>query len=144
MEKDVMRVIYIDDEEPGLRNFKMIAQTVTKISELHLFSSAKEANAFLRNRTVDMVIADVEMIGAERREMRKLRRQNPRLPIICMASTDAVDTLGLSPVGWLFKPCTAREVSEALSDCSIADPCARQTNSQKQKFLLPLLHIKRR
>lgn len=109
-----MKVIYIDDEKPALINFKMTAERLPQISELHLFLSASEANTFLLNNAADVVFMDMDLAGAELDAAKQLRKEHPTLPIIGMISVDATDNIGLSPVGWLFKPYTANEVSVVL------------------------------
>lgn len=112
-----MKVIYIDNEKPALINFRMTAERISQISELHLFLSAREANDFLRNNTADVVFMDMDLAGEELAAAKELRKQHPTLPMIGVASVDATDGIGLSPVGWLFKPYTAKEVSTILHDC---------------------------
>lgn len=109
-----MKVIYIDGEKPALLNFKMTAERIPQISELHLFLSASEATAFLLNNTADVVFMDMDLAGAEFVAAKELRKQHSTLPIIGVASMVATDTIGLSPVAWLFKPYTAKEVFAVL------------------------------
>ena len=58
-----MHVIYVDDEQPALDNFRWTVAKFTDIDTLNLFQNGEAALEWTRQHTVDVAFVDMEMPG---------------------------------------------------------------------------------
>lgn len=115
-----MRVIYIDDEQPALDNFRLTAAQIPKIEALTLFQSGEEALMWVRNNLVDVVFMDMEMPGIHGLELAvKLGEIVPGIRIIFVTAYShfAMDAWGTGAIGYLLKPYTAEDICKELEKC---------------------------
>ena len=77
-----MRVIYVDDEQPALDNFRLTTANFSEIDSLELFQDGEEALGYVREHPVDAAFLDMEMpdihgLGLALK-LRELDQKNPR------------------------------------------------------------------
>lgn len=115
-----MRVIYIDDEEPALDNFRLTAGNFPEILELNLFQDGSKALQYAMNNRVDVAFCDMEMPGIHGLELaKKLKEHDPKIRIVFVTaySEYALDAWNVDATGYLLKPYTAADIRKELGKC---------------------------
>lgn len=116
-----MNVIYIDDEQPAIDNFRLTTANFSEIEELHTFLSGEEALHFVDTNIVDVAFLDMEMPGLHGLELAKrLKVSDPNLRIVFVTaySQYALDAWGVDASGYLLKPYTAADIRKELAKCA--------------------------
>lgn len=116
-----MRVIYVDDEQPAIDNFRLTVESFPEISSLHTFQNGGEALAYARETPVDAAFLDMEMPGIHGLELAKALRAhdaNTRVIFVTAYSQYALDAWGVDATGYLLKPYTAADIRRELAKCA--------------------------
>lgn len=116
-----MNLIYVDDEQPAIDNFRLTTADFSEVEQLHTFQSGEEALRFVDNNIVDVAFLDMEMPGIHGLELaRKLKASDPNLRIVFVTaySQYALDAWGVDATGYLLKPYTAADIRKELAKCS--------------------------
>lgn len=115
-----MRVIYVDDEQPALDNFRLTAAQIPQFEQLNLFSSGEAALMWVRKNLVDTAFLDMEMPGIHGIDLAlKLREINPNIRVIFVTaySQYALEAWGTGAIGYLLKPYTVDDIRKELEKC---------------------------
>ena len=115
-----MHVIYVDDEQPALDNFRLTAAEFLEIDTLTLFQEGQSALDWARDNGVDVAFLDMEMPGIHGLALAlKLKELFPNIRVIFVTaySQYAMDAWGVDATGYLLKPYTASDVRKELGKC---------------------------
>lgn len=115
-----MRVIYVDDEQPALDNFKFTVAGFAEISRLEMFQDGQAALEYVKNNPVDAAFLDMEMPGLHGLGLAlKLREVRPEIKVVFVTaySQYAMDAWGVDATGYVLKPYVAADVKKELVKC---------------------------
>lgn len=115
-----MRIIYVDDEQPNLDNFKFTVKDFPEIKSLDMFRSGEEALEFARKNVVDVAFCDIEMPGLHGlalAEKLKIINPNTRAVFVTAYSQYAMDAWGVDATGYVMKPYLASDIKKELNKC---------------------------
>lgn len=115
-----MFVIYVDDEQPALDNFRLTVASFPEITSLHLFSDGESALEWVAHHTVDAAFLDMEMPGIHGLALAKrLRELQPALRVVFVTAYNqyALDAWGVDATGYVLKPYTAADIRKELNKC---------------------------
>lgn len=116
-----MRVIYVDDEAPAIRNFRLTVAGFPEIDQLHTFQNGQEALDFALENTVDVAFLDMEMPGIHGLDLARALKQHDRdIRVIFVTAYGqyALDAFGVDAIGYLLKPYTAGDIRKELAKCA--------------------------
>ncbi len=116
-----MNVIYVDDEQPAIDNFRLTTADFAEIRSLNCFQRGEEALAFAQEHTVDVAFLDIEMPGLHGiRLAAALKERDPALRVVFVTaySQYALDAWRADASGYLLKPYTAADIRGALAKCA--------------------------
>ena len=112
-----MHVIYVDDEQPALDNFRLTAAAFLEIDSLNLFLDGISALDWAKEHVVDIAFLDVEMPGLHGLELaRELRKINSDIRIVFVTaySQYAMDAWDIDATGYILKPYSEADVYKEL------------------------------
>ena len=112
-----MRVIYVDDEELLLENFRLTAKELPRIDTLHTFQSGEAALSWAREQPVDVAFLDIEMPVMNGIELaRRLKEVDENIRIIFVTAFEqyALQAFGVDAVGYLLKPYLCEDIEKQL------------------------------
>ena len=115
-----MHVIYVDDEQPALDNFRLTAAAFLEIDSLNLFLDGTSALDWAKEHVVDIAFLDVEMPGLHGLELaRELRKINSDIRIVFVTaySQYAMDAWDIDATGYILKPYSEADVYKELKKC---------------------------
>lgn len=115
-----MRVIYVDDEQPALDNFRLTAAGINEIHSLELFQDGEAALEWVKGHVVDVAFLDMEMPGLNGLSLAgRLREVIPNIRVVFVTaySQYALDAWSVDALGYILKPYTAAEVHKELKKC---------------------------
>lgn len=118
-----MRLIYIDDEQPALDNFKFTVADFKEIKSLDMFTSGEEALEFAKKNVVDVAFCDMEMPGLHGLALAaKLKEVNSHIRVVFVTaySQYAMDAWGVDATGYVLKPYLASDIYRELCKCKHA------------------------
>ena len=125
-----MRIIYIDDEQPNLDNFRHTVKDFSEIKSLDIFRDGEEAVEFAKNNVVDVAFCDMEMPGLHGLGLAaKLKEINPSIRVVFVTaySQYALDAFGVDATGYVLKPYLAADIKKELLKCqSVPLPSSRK------------------
>lgn len=127
-----MRVIYVDDEQPALDNFRLTVEQMTGVDSLHLFKTGHEALAWAENNDVDVAFLDMEMASMHGLQLaRELHRLNEDIRVVFVTafSQYALEAFAEDAVGYILKPYTREEVYRELRKAARYAPVGQQSIS---------------
>lgn len=116
-----MHIIYVDDEQPALDNFRLTTLNFPEIACLDMFQDGGEALEFAASHTVDAAFLDMEMPGLHGLELaKKLKAHDPNLRVVFVTAYGqyALDAWGVDATGYLLKPYTAADIRKELAKCA--------------------------
>lgn len=116
-----MRVIYVDDEQPALDNFRLTVAPFLEISSLQLFPDGETALQWAADHPVDAAFLDMEMPGLHGLALaRKLQQLSPatRVVFVTAYSQYALDAWGVDATGYVLKPYSAQDIRKELHKCA--------------------------
>lgn len=115
-----MHIIYVDDEQPAIDNFRLTTENFPEIRTLHTFRCGEAALEFAQQNTVDVAFLDMEMPGIHGLELaRKLKEHDEGIRVVFVTaySQYALDAWGVNATGYLLKPYTATDIRRELAKC---------------------------
>lgn len=115
-----MHVIYVDDENPAIQNFKFTVANFSEIEELNTFQSGEEALKFVKSHTIDVAFLDMEMPGIHGLKLaREIKAHDPEIRIVFVTAFGeyALDAFGVDAIGYVLKPYTAADIRKELAKC---------------------------
>lgn len=115
-----MRVIYIDDEQPNLDNFRHTVKDFPEIKSLDMFRYGEDAVEFAKKNVVDVAFCDMEMPGLHGLGLAgKLKEINPGIRVVFVTaySQYALDAWGVDATGYVLKPYLASDIKKELAKC---------------------------
>ncbi|MBE6732216.1 MAG: response regulator [Ruminococcaceae bacterium] len=115
-----MNVIYVDDEQPALDNFRLTVAGFFEIKSLKLFKDGEEAIEWAKGNIVDVAFLDMEMPGVHGLALAlKLREFSPNVRIIFVTafSRFAMEAWGVDATGYVLKPYIAEDIKKELDKC---------------------------
>lgn len=115
-----MHIIYVDDEQPALNNFRLTAAKIQEIDSLNLFRSGAEALNWMKEHVVDIAFLDMEMPGVHGLSLaQKLKEISPDTRIVFTTAYDqyAMEAWGVDAVGYILKPYTVNDIRKELKKC---------------------------
>lgn len=116
-----MNLIYVDDEQPAIDNFRLTTADFEGIEELHTFQSGEDALQFAETHIVDVALLDMEMPGIHGLELAKLMKAsdpNIRVVFVTAYSQYALEAWSVDATGYLLKPYTAADIRKELAKCA--------------------------
>lgn len=116
-----MNLIYIDDEQPAIDNFRLTTAGFSEIEQLHTFRSGEEALRFVDENVVDVAFLDMEMPGIHGLKLAKrLKASDPNLRIVFVTaySQYALEAWSVDATGYLLKPYTSQDIRKELAKCA--------------------------
>ena len=115
-----MHVIYVDDEQPALDNFRFTVASRTEIRSLHMFRSGDEAAQWAETHMVDVAFLDMEMPGLHGIGLAKRLREinhNIRVVFVTAYSQYAMDAWAVNATGYVLKPYDVSDIVRELQKC---------------------------
>lgn len=115
-----MRIIYVDDEQPNLDNFRHTVKGFSEIEQLDMFKDGEEAVEFAKNNVVDVAFCDMEMPGLHGLGLAaKLKEINSNIRVVFVTaySQYALDAWGVDATGYVLKPYLASDIKKELAKC---------------------------
>ena len=115
-----MRVMYVDDEQPALDNFRLTVASFLEIENLVLFRDGESALNWTRENVVDVAFLDMEMPGIHGLGLAlKLREITPNIRVVFVTaySQYAMEAWGVDATGYVLKPYTASDIHKELEKC---------------------------
>ncbi len=112
-----MRLIYVDDEQPALENFRWTTAGFSEIRSLEMFRDPQSAIDWVRENPVDAAFLDIEIPGGGGIELsRRLCELNPKLRIVFVTAYHqyAMDAWSTEAVGYILKPYTSEDIRKQL------------------------------
>ena len=116
-----MHVIYVDDEQPALDNFRWTVAKFTDIDTLNLFQNGEAALEWTRQHTVDVAFVDMEMPGLHGLGLAanlKEHNKNIRVVFVTAFSQYAMDAWGVDATGYVLKPYSRADIRKELDKCA--------------------------
>lgn len=116
-----MHIIYVDDEQPAIDNFRLTVANFPEIRSLHTFQCGSDALRFAGKEPIDVAFLDMEMPGIHGLDLAKaLKAHDARIRIIFVTafSQYALDAWGVDAMGYLLKPYTAADIRRELAKCT--------------------------
>ena len=114
-----MRVIYVDDEAPARLNFRLTAESLGNVEELHIFDNAQSVLDWLLHHDADVAFLDLELGGGVggMELARMLRKQKPAINVVFVTaySEHALEAFGVGAIGYVLKPYTREDICQELS-----------------------------
>ena len=129
-----MKIIYVDDEEIQLENFRMTAGDIDGMEDLKLFSDSRQAYEWAREHPVDAAFLDIEMPHMDGIELaEKLKEISRRTCIIFVTAYEqyAFRAMSVRPAGYLLKPYDRADIEKELENASFVTG-----NSLKKKICI--------
>lgn len=115
-----MHIIYVDDEQPALDNFRLTVASFLEVESLMLFRDGESALEWSKSNVVDAAFLDMEMPGLHGLELAKALRemnQNIRLFFVTAYSQYALDAFSVDASGYVMKPYTAADIRKEFRKC---------------------------
>lgn len=116
-----MNLIYVDDEQPAIDNFRLTTADFSEISQLHTFQNGEDALRFVDENVVDVAFLDMEMPGLHGLELaKKLKASDPSIRIVFVTaySQYALEAWSVDATGYLLKPYTPQDIHKELAKCA--------------------------
>ncbi len=116
-----MKIIYVDDEEIQLENFRITAKDIDGMEDLKLFSDSRQAYEWAKEHPVDVAFLDIEMPHMDGIQLAgKLKELNRRTCIIFVTAYEqyALKAMGTRPAGYLLKPYDRTDIENELENAS--------------------------
>lgn len=124
-----MHIIYVDDEQPALDNFRLTVSQMHGVETLHLFKTGQEALEWAKNHEVDAAFLDMEMASMHGLQLaRALHAISEDICVVFVTafSQFALDAFSADAVGYIMKPYTREEVRKELRKIARFAPAAEQ------------------
>ena len=121
-----MKIIYVDDEELARLNFRIVAEPLGEVDELHLFDDAQSALEWVRSNDVNVAFLDLEldddMGGMEL--ARRLQQLRPSIVVVFVTaySQHALEAFGVGAIGYVLKPYTYEDIRRELAKAARIRP----------------------
>lgn len=115
-----MRLIYVDDEQPNLDNFRHTVKDFPEVKSLDMFTNGEDAVEFAKNNVVDVAFCDMEMPGLHGLALAaKLKEINPQTRVVFVTaySQYALDAFSVDATGYVMKPYLASDIKKELNKC---------------------------
>ena len=110
-----MNVLIVDDNKIARATIKQLADRVDYIDIVAECSTAMEAYNLLRERSVDLLLLDIEMPGMTGLELTKtLGNKSPAIVFITSKKEYALDAFDLNVVDYIIKPVTSSRFIQAI------------------------------
>ena len=109
-----MRCLIVDDEPNAVSLLEMFIQQNTSWDLLAKCYDAREALAFLKNHTVDLIFLDINMPHLTGMEMAALLPPATRIVFTTAYSEFAAESYGFPTIDYLLKPITLKRFYAAL------------------------------
>lgn len=113
-----MQVIYVDDEQLQLTNFRLTADGMPHIGHLETFDSGENALAWAQSHVVDLAFLDIEMLGMNGLELAKrLKEKDENICIVFVTAYEqyALQAFGVDAIGYLLKPYAAADIEKHIT-----------------------------
>ena len=121
-----MRIIYVDDEAPARINFRLTAEPLDGVDELHLFDNAQSVLDWLREHDADVAFLDLELGGGVggMELARTLQQQMPAISVVFVTaySEHALEAFGVGAIGYVLKPYTREDIRRELAKAARIRP----------------------
>ena len=135
-----MKIIYVDDEAPARINFRLTAEPLGGVDELHMFDNAQGVLDWLREHDADVAFLDLELGGGVGglELARQLQQQKPATNIVFVTaySEHALEAFGVGAIGYVLKPYTREDIRrELVKAARIRPPQTARVRIQTIPFL---------
>ena len=124
-----MNILYVDDEQPALDNFKLTLERCEGVSDLKLFLQEEDALEWAKFHEVDVAFLDIEMRRRQGISMaKKLKELRPDIRIIFVTAHTqyALDAFSVDAIGYILKPYSVREVQKELDKAAAFAPIVQR------------------
>lgn len=128
----LIHIIYVDDEQLALDNFRLTVEDMQGVESLQLFHSGEEALAWARNHEVNAAFLDMEMGSMHGLQLaRRLHAIDENIGVVFVTafSQFALEAFATDAVGYILKPYTREEVRKELRKVARYAPMAKQSIS---------------
>lgn len=116
-----MHIIYVDDEQAALDNFRLTVACLPGIDSLKLFLNGEAALDWVSEHMVDAAFLDMEMPGIHGLELaRKIKELNANIRIIFVTAYReyAMEAWNVDATGYVLKPYTSGDIEKELRKCT--------------------------
>ena len=127
-----IHLIYVDDEQLALDNFRLTVEKMPEVKSLQLFQTGQEALAWARQHEITAAFLDMEMAAMHGLQLaRELHAINENISIVFVTafSEFALEAFAIDALGYLLKPYTHEDVRKELRKVARYHPVAEQVIS---------------
>jgi DNA-binding LytR/AlgR family response regulator len=110
-----MNCIVVDDEPLARKGMQMLIEQVPRLQLKGMFSSALEADEFLKNNPVDILFLDIQMPKLNGMEFIKSAKHSAKVIITSAYPQFAVDAFDLEVADYLVKPIRFERFYKAIN-----------------------------
>ncbi|MGI6110178.1 MAG: LytR/AlgR family response regulator transcription factor [Eubacteriaceae bacterium] len=113
-----MHVVYVDDEQTALENFRLTVADFSDIESLHLFSDSGSALDWVQHHPVHAAFLDMEMPGMNGIILaRRMKEINPDIQIVFVTaySEYALEAFDAGAIGYILKPYFRSDIRKELN-----------------------------
>ena len=124
-----MNLIYVDDEQRALDNFRLTVENMHGVDSLQLFKTGQEALEWAKTHQVDAAFLDMQMDAMHGLEVaRALHKLDEDICVVFVTaySQFALEAFAADAVGYIMKPYTREEVRKELKKAARYTPAAEQ------------------
>jgi len=123
-----LRVLAVDDEAPALDELSYLLRSSALVGQVELASSATDALMALRQRSFDVILADIAMPGLDGLGLAGIVAQFSEPPAVVFVTAHeehALEAFDVGAVGYLLKPLDSRRLESALARLAPGRSAAR-------------------
>lgn len=117
MPDDLLRVMYVDDEEDAIDIFKKLLNDSGMVSEVITISDPRQVECMVQKHQPDLLFLDIEMPHYDGISLLKnIRLNNQELEVVYVTSHEIylLNAIKLDVVSYLLKPVNRHELFEIL------------------------------
>jgi DNA-binding LytR/AlgR family response regulator len=136
---EILRCVILEDEIPALDLLKFYCKKISEVDLMGAFNNAVDANDFLRNNAIDLIITDVEMPRLTGLDFIRMLSPRPLVIVITAYPKYAVEGYELDIVDYIVKPVPFERFQKAIEK---AQRYLSHTKSKEKPLESTIVYVK--